>query len=398
MDTLTIGERIRHRRLLRGWSVRHAASRAGVSHATWSRIERGRQAADNRFVLADIAAALECSTIELAGLQVPAGDRDALAAHAGVHAIHQALIDTDLEEPSGRPAPAVQELTRSVDLVETLRRACDYAATARVLPSLLRDLHALADDPAQRQVAQRLLCHVMFMASGTVRNLGHPAEAWLTAERCREAAAATEDPVLIGYAEYARATAALSCDAFQRSLTIAGRAADALRPHLGEPGALEVVGTLQLVCAHSSRGLKKADDSRAWTAEAGELAARTGESPALGLTFGPTNVDIWRIGMEVDGGDPGIAAEIAGRTNPAVLPFGCRQVFYYADAGRALAALKGRDREAIRYLLTAERVAPQHVHTSATAQETVRSLLERARREAGGAELRGLCERMQVAV
>ncbi|MEU8616179.1 helix-turn-helix transcriptional regulator, partial [Actinoplanes sp. NPDC048791] len=44
-----VGAQIRARRLLRGWSVRYAASRAGVSHATWSRIERGLQTADNRF-------------------------------------------------------------------------------------------------------------------------------------------------------------------------------------------------------------------------------------------------------------------------------------------------------------------------------------------------------------
>jgi transcriptional regulator with XRE-family HTH domain len=79
----SIGERIRARRLMRGWSVRHAADRAGVSHATWSRIERGRQAADNRFVLADIAAALECSPADLAGVPVPVTDRAAMAAQTG---------------------------------------------------------------------------------------------------------------------------------------------------------------------------------------------------------------------------------------------------------------------------------------------------------------------------
>jgi transcriptional regulator with XRE-family HTH domain len=83
----SIGERIRARRLIRGWSVRHAADRAGVSHATWSRIERGRQAADNRFVLADIAAALECSPADLAGVPVPVTDRAAMAAQTGVYAI-----------------------------------------------------------------------------------------------------------------------------------------------------------------------------------------------------------------------------------------------------------------------------------------------------------------------
>src|SRR3954453_1253814 len=100
MTTTTIGERIRHRRLLRGWSVRHAASRAGISHATWSRIERGLQAADNRFVLADIAAALEAPPADPAGVPVPAPARAAMAAQVGVYALRQALVDADLTEPA----------------------------------------------------------------------------------------------------------------------------------------------------------------------------------------------------------------------------------------------------------------------------------------------------------
>src|SRR3954470_20849901 len=91
--SMTVGERIRARRLLRGWSLRYAASRAGVSHASWSRIERGLQAADNRFMLAGIAVALECSPVDLAGTPVPAADRAATAARAGVRAVREALID-----------------------------------------------------------------------------------------------------------------------------------------------------------------------------------------------------------------------------------------------------------------------------------------------------------------
>ena len=88
--------------------------------------------------------------------------------------------------------------------------------------------------------------------------------------------------------------------------------------------------------------------------------------------------------------------EIARGTNPATIAAGFRQVFYYADVGRAFAQLRGKDREAIRYLLTAERIAPQHFHSSPHARETTRALLERSRRQAGGTELRGLCERMRV--
>jgi transcriptional regulator with XRE-family HTH domain len=391
----TIGNRIHTRRMLRGWSVRHAASRAGISHATWSRIERGRQAADNRFMLADIAAALECSPADLAGTPVPAADRSAMAAQLAVYAIRQALVDVDITEPIRASAPPVAELARTADLLDTLGRACDYAGAARLLPDLLRDLHAASGGP-ERQPALRLFCEVAFIASSVVRNLGHSADAWLGAERCRDAAETIEDPVLIGYAAYARACAATACGSFQRGLSLAGRAVDDLQPHLALPGGLEMLGSLQLISAYASRGLKQLDDSRTWSTAAADLAERTGETTTMGLFFGPTNINIWRIGIEVDGGDPGNAVDIAQLTNPAVLPVGFRQVFFYADAARAYARLRGKDREAIRYLLIAERLAPQHVHTSALAQETTRALLERSQRQAGGTELRGLCERMRV--
>ena len=391
----TIGERIQARRLLRGWSVRHAASRAGLSHATWSRIERGRQAADNRFVLAEIAAALECSPVELAGLPVPAADRAALAAQTSVHSVRQALVDVDLGDEATGPAPPAAESARTVDLIDSLRRGCDYAGAAGLLPGILRDLHAAAAGP-DRQPALRLLCHVTFIASSVLRNLGHPGEAWLGAERCRDAAEASEDPVLLGYAAYARASAATACGSYQRGLTLAGRAVDELRPHLARPGGAEVLGSLQLVCAYAARGRKSLDDSREWSAQAAALAGRTGETTTMGLYFGPTNVNIWRIGIEVDGGDPALAADVAGATNPATITAGFRQVFFYADTARAYSRLRGKDREAIRYLLTAERLAPQHVHTSAVARETTRALLERSRRQAAGSELRGLCVRMRV--
>ncbi|WP_328476103.1 helix-turn-helix domain-containing protein [Actinoplanes sp. NBC_00393] len=391
-----IGARIQARRLLRGWSIRYAASRAGLSHATWSRIERGRQAADNRFTLADIAAALDCAPAELTGVPVPAGDRDLVAAHADVHAVRQALVDIDLSEPGEHPATPVAELTRTAALVDSLRQACDYAGAARLLPDLLRGLHAETAGP-DREVALRLLCDVTFIASSVLRNLGRPADAWLGAERCRDAAEATGDPVLAGYAAYARATAATACGSYQRGLTLAERAVDELHGHLAQPGAAEMLGSLQLVCALGSRGRRRLDDSRSWLAEAADLAGRTGETTTMGLYFGPTNVAFWQIGIEVDGGDPGRAAQIARDTDPAALPVGFRQVFYFADTARALARLRGRDREAIRFLLAAERLAPQHLHTSAMARETTRALLDRSIRQAGGAELRGLAERLQVA-
>ena len=93
----SIGDRIRSRRELHGWSIRHAASRAGVAHSTWSRIEHGTLGTDNRFILAKVAEALEWSLSDLAQT-VPPTDADSVAAFLGVSAVRQALIETDLDE------------------------------------------------------------------------------------------------------------------------------------------------------------------------------------------------------------------------------------------------------------------------------------------------------------
>ncbi|MEU4424302.1 helix-turn-helix transcriptional regulator [Actinoplanes sp. NPDC024001] len=390
-----VRERIRTRRLLRGWSVRYAASRAGISHATWSRIERGLQAADNRFMLATIAGALECAPADLAGADVPAPDRATAAARAGVLGLRRALVDIDLTESPDGSAPPLADLARSVALADALHQACDYAGAARLLPGLLRDLHIETAGPDHRE-ALRLLCDATSIASSVLRSLGHPADAWLGAERCRDAADASGDPVLRGTAAYALARAAVACGSHQRGQTIAERAVDDLGRHLSRPGGPEVLGSLHLVAALASRCRQRLDDSRDWLTEAAALARRTGETDTLSMFFGPTNVDIWRMSIEVDDGDPGRVVEIARRTDPAAIPVGVRQVFYYADTARALARIGGRDREAVRFLLTAERVAPQHVRTSAELAATIRLLLDRSRRQAGGTELRGLHERMQV--
>src|SRR5262245_34370626 len=123
----SIGDRIRERRQLRGWSVRHAADRAGIAASTWSRVERGLRSADNRFLLAEIATALECSVSDIAGLPASTSDPDLAAALAGVAAVREAFLDAELDvEPGGEPRP-LPELEREAELVWDLRLRCEYA-------------------------------------------------------------------------------------------------------------------------------------------------------------------------------------------------------------------------------------------------------------------------------
>lgn len=82
--------------------------------------------------------------------------------------------------------------------------------------------------------------------------------------------------------------------------------------------------TPRLVAALASRCRQRLDDSREWLTEAAVLARRAGETTTMGMFFGPTDVEIWRMGIEVDEGDPGLVVEIARRTDPAKIPAGVR--------------------------------------------------------------------------
>lgn len=388
----SIGERVRTRRQLRGWSVRFAASRAGVAHTTWSRVERGEMRTD-RYLIAEFAATLECSVADLTGQPHVPADRALEEAHAGVVPLWRALLEIAPDEPPAGAALPLAELRRRMDLLDARRTQSDYAAIGRILPELLVDLHAASRGSDARE-ALVMLVDALNTARGTLRGLGYVAEAALAAERCRQAAEELGEPVPLAVADWARANAAAGSGSYRRSYTLTSRAADELGEHLADDGALAVLGMLHLSSAHASLR-ERPDDAFAHLAEATELADRTGETADWWMYFGPTNVGIWRMGASVDHGEAGQAIEVGAGLHPDVLPSADRRATYHLEMARALADAGGaRDREAERSLLAAERLAPQRIRSYTAARTTARFLLDRAERHSA---IRGLAERMGVA-
>lgn len=382
-----IGEAIRLRRNARGWSIRQAAARAGIEPSTWSRIERGLRRADNRFMLADIAGALECAVADLSGQPTTITDPVLAAAEAMVPAIRQALMETALDEPSDRNAPGTQQLDVDVELARDLYRRQDLAGLTRLLPDLLFALHAAAFSGQARHALQRLV-QVNLIAMASLKHLGHPANSWIAAERCREAARTLDEPVALAVAEFARTCAATACDGYQRSHTIAVRALDALQPHLGRTDAMAAYGLLTLRRGFAAAGLRRPDAAEQAFGEAGAIAERTGETRSWDMFFGPTNVNTWLVGVHTDQGDPGLAVRLARGVNPAVFDAPVRASAFYMDTARALSHVR-RDKDAIRMLLSAERMAATRTYCAPMAREAALTLLERH----GGPEIRGFAER-----
>jgi hypothetical protein len=161
---------------------------------------------------------------------------------------------------------------------------------------------------------------------------------------------------------------------------------------MDSPAARDVLGFTHLARAHHATGLRDEATAGEHLAEAGRLAALTGETQAWDLQWGPRNVKLWTVAHLIDTRRSGKAVETAAGLDVATLP-AVRTVYLYTDLARALTDVR-RDDEALRMLLTAERVAPQHTRSSAAARETARVLLRKARRASA---VQGLCERMGVA-
>jgi len=389
--TTTIGERIRAQRLVRGLSVRQAADHAGISGASWSRIENGKQGADNRFVIAKIAEALRCSVAELTGQAPIPTDRAQAELGGTANQLIRAVVEADLTyAPDGEPG-SLDELEREFTLVRDLRDRCDDYAAARRLPNLIRALHASAFGPS-RPGALRLLVRTHETTSFGARYLGEPAGSVIAGERAQQAAELLGDPVMLALAAYARAHAATGCGLYRRAQLLADSAAAELAGHADLPDALEVRGQLLLTAAFGAYAQGDESGAAERIAEAETIAAATGQTTTLGLNFGPTNIRFWRVSMEADGGDPGRAVAMANDTNAEQVASVSRRATFYLDVARALAAT-GRDPEAVRMLAAAERLAPARTRANPLAAETVRSLLDRARRRSTG-ELHGLAERI----
>ncbi|MFI9643335.1 XRE family transcriptional regulator [Micromonospora sp. NPDC051925] len=317
---------------------------------------------------------------------IPA-DRQLDAARIDAERVWRAMMDTPM---STRPVAAAttEQVRRESALVRGLYGRCDYAGALRRLVDLVPAMHSLTD----RRVALAEMVPVYGVAMGSLLNVGYPAHAWLAAERCAEAAGLLDDPVAAGVAAANRARvsaysgaygpAGALCDAAGADL--AGSAADS---------ALDVLGFLHLARAHHLAGLRDQARAEDHLAEAARIAAHTEETTSWDLDWGPRNVALWRMAYQLDTGRPDLALTTAARVDAASLP-PVRQVYFWLDMSRATEAV-GQDREAVRMLLTAERVGPQHARSSVSARETARALL---RRGATSPEQRGLCERMSLTV
>jgi len=389
-----IGLSVRRARHARGLTLQETADRAGRSKAWLSNIENGKASLDRRADIAALAIALEVSADTLLG--EPAPEVQPGRRPWNLTPLRAALLDASPGDPPdipARPVPVLAGLCRQADQALRWSR---YDELLPLLPALIGELevHAGTGTGPDRDEALRLMIPATATAVIALRWAGQPDLATWAAERGRQAAAMTGDPVLAGAAAFSAAHARNSANR-PRALLATPRAADALESLAGrDPFARQVHGMLRLSAALACAVQGDYAGAAGHGAEAARVAAGTEDDPDAFELFGPSNVGVWRACLAVEAGNAEDALKFAAGVRPRALASGNRRAALKIERARALSMLgkRGADGEAITELRLAERMSPAQVHGSPLLRELVRDLLDRA----AGRDLRGLAWRMGV--
>lgn len=388
-EASAIGARARMIRRRRGLSLEVVAGLAGITAQYLSMLERGLRGFNRRGLLDDLAAALTCSVADLTGQPYLPLDRATADAMATVPSIELAIHDCTLDNVPDIPARPVAEL---VTLARHANMQCDetqYALAGRDFGAVITELHiqAVTGDSETRRTALAALVEACIAASGTVRALGHGTLAEALAQRGYDAARLLGDPALRGFVSMQLAGTLIRLGARHRAVAVLGEALVELEstadPTAADNGPAQAAGMLHLASAQLSSRQGRSGDADIHLARAVELARATGECNDLNYHFGSANVAAWSvsIGIELQRG-PEAAERVAADVPQmaAVLASADRRSGLHLDLARGWGQASGdRDTEAIRYLDTADRIAPTRIRNDPIARDLVATLNRRAK-------------------
>jgi transcriptional regulator with XRE-family HTH domain len=387
-DTRAVGARLREIREARGKTLTVIAGLAGISESYLSLLETGKRALNRRSRIVALANALEISPSELFDLGASPLPADP-GTESAIDAIRDAMQAVAMGMPGGQVQP-LEHLRVRAETALAAKQACRDAEVGAMLPALIRDLHTSID--AGRDDAELLriasLLYPMAVQSWLFTVYASGDLAWQAAYMGRDAAQRLDDAVAFGVTTFGLANHLLTTGGF----ALAGQLLDAT-PETGDD---QLDGELSL-----TRSLLAASDSRPGDVEAplemaAELAQRTGNGNAHYMSFGPANVDLWRMGVALEAGDHEHAAELSAAVDLTVLP-PKRLVNYHVNRARALSRTRRRD-EAVIALRAAEKISPDSVRRQPDARRLLSELVTRARDDALGRELRGMVYRAGLPV
>lgn len=374
-----IGERVRFHRESQHRTQAVVAGLAGITVDYLSQIERGLRT-PTIAVLHQLARVLHVRTSALLGEPAPAEEQ---RTGQGLREVQRAMLGLDgMSTP-----PELGHLRSRVDGAWRSWQSSPsrFSEVGPLLPNLVREVDAAARQPAvqpdHHRTALRIAADLFFLLRTYCKRNGRNDLALLAADRALQAARAADDTLRVGAGGWNLAHVLIADGEPSAAAEVAlAAAADLDRAAEGDEATrLALVGALHLVAAIGT--VRNGDSWRARNSlreEAAPLADRCGETNAFWTAFGPTNVALHRMSVELESGEAGEGIRAAGNVEIDRSPSIERRATFYLELARCHHQRR-EDEAVVLHLLNAERTSPEDVARSALARDLVRGLLQRAR-------------------
>ncbi|MGH3696613.1 MAG: helix-turn-helix domain-containing protein [Pseudonocardiaceae bacterium] len=376
-----IGERVRVRRTAGRRKKTVVAGLAGITADYLYQIERGTKL-PTVAVLMKLAGVLGVPVAELLDHETMVGRP---ANRAIGEAIYCALVNPTLT--TSEPSLVAEVHDRVAQAWRTWQTSPQrYSQLVGHLPQLIMDTESAvqayqAEAVTSWRHAKSCVADLYSLVRTVTKRLGRFDLSLLAAERAERAAEAADDPLRVGVARWNLAQVLLADGQPESAELVAMRASDALGPLVADGGSkmAAIYGALLLLGA-----VAVARQGDTWTAhsrlqEVVPLANRTGECNTLWTAFGPTNVAMYAVTVEIEAGEAVEGLRLAEQINYRNSPSIERRVAFLLDQA------KGYEQRhdyatALLLLHAAEREAPEDMQHRPAAHAILRTVIEHGRR------------------
>jgi transcriptional regulator with XRE-family HTH domain len=382
-----IGRQVRNLRKDADLTQVELATAAGVSVDVVRKAEQGRKI-PSLPTLHKLASALD---VELSTLLSKPHTLPAPTEHSGVLAMRRAvsgiddLLDANPDVAQFTSAQARSAATYAWGSYWAGR----YGHLGEVLPGMLLSVRAV-DDPRIDVLASRLYQ----VTACTLVHLAQPDAAHLALREAMRLASRGDDPLQAAALRSSLAWLLLTQGRLAESRKLALSTARDIEPgDRADLPRMSLWGSLLLSGATAAGRMGERDNAAHMLDQARQVAAHTGHRNDFETAFGPDQVTMQAVGVDVVTEHYAAALTTARklpRTTPLPLAAKSRHL---ADRALALSRL-GRDEDATTTLLTMDHLAPDWMQYQALPRVVIGELLQRERRR--GSKLRELARRLQV--
>lgn len=279
-----------------------------------------------------------------------------------------------------------------------------FTKAADNLPELIGDVeHAVracrrGNDPAARREVLCVAADLYGLLRSYCRRTGRLDLSLMVADRAIRAAEEADDPVRVAAAQWNLGHVLLSHSdpaAVEEAKEVALLAIEQLRhaPETAETKAVE--GALELVAVVSEARRRNWWEARRRLEQgAAPLARSVGEGNVHWTVFGPTNVDMHAMSIEMLAGEASEGMRVADQIDSSRLPSRERQFTFGLELARCY-DLRREDAAVLVHLLSLEDIAPEDLARSPLARDMILDLQTRIR-PTFRRQVTDLAERLQL--